>query len=80
MKFIVHRTSEYRDIQPCVGAEFEEYKVRSYLGEERIIKNFFVNINTLEELLNFMEKHGRIVLDKNFDGELSLEIYDTWRE
>lgn len=43
---------------------------------------WFVEINTLEELLNFREKYGNIVITKAWENPsiLELEIYDDYRE
>jgi hypothetical protein len=36
-------------------------------------------INSLEELLLFIEKNGQTIIDVD-KGKWSLEIYDDWRE
>lgn len=63
MEFTVTRTSEWSDKSPC----------------EECIKNkenvWTVGINTLEELITFVQKYGTIVLD-----ESHIEIYDDYRE
>uniref|UniRef100_A0A6M3LQG2 Uncharacterized protein n=1 Tax=viral metagenome TaxID=1070528 RepID=A0A6M3LQG2_9ZZZZ len=49
--------------------------------DERSI--YIVNIDTLEEMISFFEKYGRIILgeEDNYKGyKYSLEIYDGWRE
>ena len=41
-----------------------------------------IEVNTLEELLEFREKYKRIVIEPYYDNHdyLLIEIYDTWRE
>lgn len=51
------------------------YKVK---GKE---KAFTIEINSIDELIKFMDKYGSIVITPNEDIELpEIEIYDTWRE
>lgn len=48
-------------------------------GAERDVEitNWYVTLSTLSELLAFMERHGRVVIDNGCDG-LSIEIYDAY--
>lgn len=44
---------------------------------------WFVEINTLEELLNFMDKYEKeIIISRDLDNPqiIEIEIYDTYRE
>lgn len=43
---------------------------------------WFVEINTLDELLHFQQKYGDIILTKDYNNPevLELEIYDDYRE
>jgi hypothetical protein len=43
---------------------------------------WFVEINSLEELIAFQNKYGDLVLQKSYDNPsiLKIEIYDTYRE
>lgn len=69
MKFEVTRTSTWfeEDIR-CEEARQEEF-------------GWVVEINTLEEIIEFIKKYGRIVLDADKKDELpKIEIYDDWRE
>lgn len=70
MNFKVNRTSRLGDdtVAPCGGA-FQNFKDSEW----------FININSLENLLEFIKKEGSIVIDYNPDV-LEIEIYDTYRE
>lgn len=71
MEFIVTRTSKiYFDEseKPCE----EAYKKgRDNFG----IMIWMININSLEELMSFIDKYGQVVIDKD-----EIEIYDDYRE
>jgi len=67
MKFTVTRTSDSQ-AKPCDEASIEGMD----MWNEPI---YWVEINTLEELMAFIAKYGRIVL---YDGKI--EIYDDYRE
>ena len=42
---------------------------------------WYIDINSLEELLKFEEKYGEIIIGTTCDGEIPIiEIYDTYRE
>jgi hypothetical protein len=42
---------------------------------------YTVEIDNLEQLMDFVRKHGDIVIQKHDDYDLpEIEIYDTWRE
>ena len=70
MKFQVFRTSDYcyDEGKPCEEAKFEKVECRSVMDNgKRLIAFYTVEINTLEELLDFIKKYGRITLDKSYD-------------
>lgn len=69
MKFNVIRTSDLfgSDGPPCDNAIFA--------GKDEYETYWQVEINSLDELLAFINKNGEIVMRKD-----SLEIYDTYRE
>lgn len=74
MKFKIERTSILDNTKPC-----EEAKEETYNG----VTVWFVEINTLEELLDFRNKYDRaIIIDTAIESPniYSLEIYDNWRE
>ena len=42
---------------------------------------YTIEIDNLEQLMDFVRKHGDIVIQKRDDYDLpEIEIYDTWRE
>ena len=53
--------------QPCVDTYYGEFSKSD--------KKVDIEINTLEELMTFVGKYGRIVLGRNY-----IEIYDDYRE
>lgn len=68
MKLKVSRTSQFNHGVPCDEAYIE--------GVDSFNKPiYWVEINTLKELMAFIEKYGVIVLDKD-----EIEIYDDYRE
>ena len=46
------------------------------------VYGWFIDINTLEELINFKNKYGELVLQNSIYNEdiIVIEIYDTYRE
>lgn len=74
MKFYVTRTSLGRDEKPCEGAApcKQEYFAN---GEMHELDAWEIEINTLEELIEFIYSQGRIVMNSG-----SIEIYDDYRE
>lgn len=77
MKFEITRTSTWfeEDIR-C-----EEARQEDYVKNNHLCKRWVVEINTLEEIIEFIKKYGRIVLDADERYELpKIEIYDDWRE
>lgn len=90
MKFKVSRTSIRDDRKPCEEAVKQTY-TRVEVGTlgryiQREFPNdavgWFVEINTLDELLHFQQKYGDIILTKDYYNPevLELEIYDDYRE
>lgn len=47
-------------------------------------KGWFIEINSLEELIEFQKEYGRIIIEETYlpalDGTLKIEIYDDYRE
>lgn len=45
-------------------------------------KGWFIDINSLDELLAFQEKYGRLVIESMFGSmdTVEIEIYDSYRE
>ena len=71
MKFKVSRTSVWDDTPPC-----EECHAEYFLeANESYDKQWFINFETLEELMAFVKKYGECVIRTGY-----IEIYDDWRE
>lgn len=63
MEFSIRRTSTYwRKEPPCDEAVKKD-------------SDWVVQINTLEDLVNFSHKYGQLILNEDF-----IEIYDDYRE
>ena len=86
MKFKVRRTSEWDvDVQPCKEAHQETFvsiDLRGKIARDFDAIGWFIEINTLEELLKFREKYGDLVLTKHYLNPeiVEVEIYDDYRE
>lgn len=65
IEYKVSRTSAWSDTKPCEEAYRKE-------GEEY---DRYVRINSLEDLMNFIKKYGKVVVNEGY-----IEIYDDWRE
>lgn len=89
MIFKISRTSQWfygEDKPPCDKAFIKEFE--RYMGANKIQdKDWFIELNTLEDLLNLKEEIGEniIISDylfryNNIDVEYSIEIYDDYRE
>ena len=65
MKFRIYRTSDYENC-PCDGA---------FKG----IDSWFINIESLEELMKLIENVGDIIVS-NSQKDPNIEIYDYYRE
>jgi len=42
--------------------------------------SWMIEFNTIEELVDFSEKHGPIIIHNNGENNHSIEIYDDYRE
>ncbi len=87
MRFRVIRTSVWNDrVQPCAEAVQEAYMGRDCRGP--IVRDlgpktaWFIELDTLADLLAFRDTYGDIILSKAWDdpGTYELEIYDDHRE
>jgi hypothetical protein len=69
MKFIVSRTSLWKEEKPCEEA---------YKEGER----WFVDIRNLKELLCFIDKHGKCIISKHIYNKevMEIEIYNDYGE
>lgn len=82
MKFVISRTSHYgKDKPPC-----EEAREETILsgGEKQFeYEAWCLDINTIEELIKFIEKNGgSAVIEKSYwtQENWEIEIYDDYRE
>lgn len=82
MKFRVNRTSDFfgRTPQPCAGATLLNPDAPEW--EESVWE---VELNTLEDLVDFIKKNGEVVIshderEQSDYKSTTLEIYDTYRE
>lgn len=83
MKFEISRVSEWHDKSPCEEAYSQEVEFFAYEGEPNPQTVWFIDINTLEELMAFCTKYGDLVLRPStwrIADVPSLEIYDDYRE
>jgi len=63
--------------------DFFNHRVENgHLKRDRLLQVWAVEINTLEQLHNFIDKYGRIVISKYYGNEnlLSILIYDDYIE
>lgn len=82
MVFNICRTKDFvfsENNPPCNKAFIKEFEGHG--------KDWFIELNTLEDLLNFKEEIGEPIIidddlwkDNNIGVKYSIEIYDTYRE
>lgn len=81
MKFVLSRTSS-----GDVNVDDKKYKVTKTEEYdewlEEYIDKYFIEINSLEELMEFQKDYGKIIImDNRYGGEMKeIEIYDDYRE
>ncbi len=70
---------EFRVIR---SSQFSDEKPRNVKGLYKKDKYWYVQINTLEELIEFYKKHTDLIIQENWDNkeEMMIEIYDDYRE
>ena len=69
MIYILRRASEYNKKSPCEEATLRMFKHKNtLLNEESDEYEWSIEINTLEELNQFIEKYGNLVIYKNYVG------------
>ncbi len=82
MKFVVKRTSgfySFKSKKPIIGSTVEEVEHRDDSKEKDSVS--VCNFNTLEDLMNFVEEHGDIIIFKQSSYTIpEIEIYDDYRE
>lgn len=83
MKFVLSRTSagDVGDIE-VDDKKYKIIKVKRYLRWiDKYVDKLFIEINSLEELMEFQKDYGDIVITDELDGEMKeIEIYDDYRE
>lgn len=70
MRFQITKTSKDQK-QPCDGAIFEETDY---------VDGWFIEINSLEELLGLKKRYGELILTTDYGNIETIEIYDDLRE
>lgn len=77
MKYIVRRASVWGDVQPCEEANQEYISYKD--GKEKV---WMVEIGTIEELMNFQQKYGDIIIGYSiiYEGYPDILIYDDYIE
>lgn len=89
MIFGIKRTSQWffeEDVAPCDKAFIKEFE--RYVGADKIQdKDWFIELNTLEDLLNLQEEIDEDIIISDYyytynsiDVKHSIEIYDDYRE
>lgn len=83
MKFVLSRTSaeDVGDIK-IDDKKYKIIKVKRYLRWiDKYVDKLFIEINSLEELMEFQKDYGDIVITDESGGEMKeIEIYDDYRE
>lgn len=83
MKFVLSRTSagDVGDIK-VDDKKYKIIKVKRYLRWiDKYVDKLFIEINSLEELMEFQKDYGNIVITDELGGEIKeIEIYDDYRE
>lgn len=71
MKIEIFKTSDMFNFNspPCKNA-FQEMDGDKY----------YIEVDTLKDLLTLVNKYGPIILDKGHNSQYSIEIYDDYRE
>ena len=83
MKFVLSRTSagNVGDIK-VDDKKYKIIKVKRYLRWiDKYVDKLFIEINSLEELMEFQKDYGDVVITDELCGEMKeIEIYDDYRE
>lgn len=78
MKFLVTRTSSTSNEDPECKEAFEG---ENLFPDGSSKKGWFVELETMEELKNFISNYGAIIVGiDSFNDCCSIEIYDNYRE
>lgn len=82
MEFHIHRTSDYNYAKP-VGVDNTHKKMLTFYDGSPYKEGEFLEINSLEELMNLIKKLGSEVIIKEhgtWPKGPEIEIYDDYRE
>lgn len=78
MKFVVERASDiFQDKSPC--KEATQFEVEKSKQSHYYTHYYVVEINTLEELMKFRNKYGRLIIEELMDFEKEKFKYMTYR-
>lgn len=83
MVFEIDRASKWGDYvnePPCDKAYKTEITQTNGWNETKTVKRYVVNIDTLEELMQFVEIEGKIVVYPARNATPQITIYDDWIE
>jgi len=89
MKFLVNRVSLYynREKIPCDNATYVDRTILNNKNEPVIIRDWYIEVNNLEELIKFISINGDIVVgkitiekEKYNNVEHEIVIYDSYLE
>lgn len=76
MKFTVSKTrGNSFDVPPCNNAFIEPFSYTDHNGLIREAKLWKIEINTLEQLIYFLNEQGECIISSG-----SIEIYNDYRE
>lgn len=77
MKYIVRRASVWGGVKPCEEAKQEYIPYKD--GKEKV---WMVEIGTIEELMDFQQKYGDIIIGYSiiYKGYPDILIYDDYIE
>lgn len=79
MVFEINRASIWND-KPCDEAYKTEITYTNGWNKTTTRQIYAVNINTLEELVEFVEQKGKIVIYPKGNSIPEITIYDDWIE
>lgn len=82
MKFKITRASSFNinEIQPCEEAHKEKFSI-NYVNSKVFCEGWFIEIETIEELLKLKEKYGDLIIQDYGTIEIpTIVIYDDYVE
>lgn len=81
MKFLISRTSN-RNMEDIEEARKEDYVEEIIKGKPKVVEGWFIEINTLQELLNLKTRFNEeLIITTRYGTDIpEIEIYDDYRE